>query len=170
MLHIAPEVCFHDQFTHIKGLYYVSGDVEHREGIAVQMDITALPCPSKFFDAIYCSHVLEHVPDDRRALREFRRVLKPGGWALLHIPVLIDGPTFENPGVTGLEERERLFGQFDHVRRYGVDFSDRLIEAGLKARFVTAKQIASEKERKRMGIPEWEGFWFSVVPNEGLRS
>src|SRR5262249_12426105 len=74
-------------------------------------------------------HVLEHVPDDRRAMREFYRVLKPGGWAILLVPITVER-TFEDPAVVDPAERLRLFGQEDHVRRYGPDYGDRLSEAG----------------------------------------
>ena len=99
----------------------------------VEMDITDIQYPDDSFDAIYCSHVLEHVPDDAKAMSELYRVLKPGGWAILAVPIRGD-TTFEDPTTTEPEERERLFGQSDHVRYYGKDFKDRLEAAGFEVK------------------------------------
>jgi len=86
----------------------------------VKMDVTNIEYPDHSFDVIYCSHVLENVQDDRRALREFYRILKPNGWAILLVPVTAQ-KTFEDPSVTSPEDRLRLFGETYRVRRYGPD-------------------------------------------------
>jgi SAM-dependent methyltransferase len=91
----------------------------------VRMDITDIQYPKDTFDVIYCSHVLEHVVDDRKAMREFHRVLRPDGWALLLVPITVE-KTFEDPSVTDPEERLSVFGQEDHVRCYGPDYVERL--------------------------------------------
>ena len=86
-------------------------------------------------DVVLCSHVLEHIPDDRQAMRELRRVLKPDGWALLQVPIdRKRAVTFEDPSVTDPAERARLFGQHDHVRWYGQDYPARLRECGFDVR------------------------------------
>ncbi len=101
-------------------------------------DITDIPYPDETFDVIYASHVLEHVPDDRRAMREIRRVLRTGGWAVLLVP-MFGATTKEDPTVIDPAERERLFGQDDHVRLYGHDgeYERRLTEAGFDVRAET---------------------------------
>jgi SAM-dependent methyltransferase len=81
MLHVAPEAALAPKFRAIPGLDYLSGDLDPAAAM-VQMDITDIHYPDNSFDVIYCSHVLEHVPEDRRAMRELARVLKPGGWAV----------------------------------------------------------------------------------------
>ena len=97
----------------------------------VHADITQIPFVDDSFDVILCSHVLEHVPEDRQAMRELCRVLKPDGWALLLVPISSRrAETYEDATVVAPEDRERLFGQFDHVRIYGRDFKDRLEESG----------------------------------------
>jgi SAM-dependent methyltransferase len=95
-------------------------------------DITAIPEPDGAFDVVICNHVLEHIPDDRRAMRELRRVLRPGGLAVLQHPVQDRPDTYEDPGVVDPVERLRVFGQEDHVRIYGWDMLDRLRTAGFQ--------------------------------------
>lgn len=117
----------------------------------VKMDITDIQFPPETFDVVYCSHVLEHVPDDRKAMREFWRVLKPGGWAILNVPV-IDKETFEDFSITDPDERERVFGKDDHVRLYGPDYADRLREAGFVVTVVSPGDMCSATEIRRFGL------------------
>jgi len=97
------------------------------------MDVTNILYEDNHFDVILCSHVLEHVIDDKKAMMEFFRVLKPGGWAILQVPVLQDrATTFEDPRIISPQDRESVFGRKDHVRIYGLDFKNRLECAGFK--------------------------------------
>jgi SAM-dependent methyltransferase len=139
LLHIAPELSMRALFQNVDYIDYLSADLSDVSAME-KMDITNISYPANTFDVIYCSHVLEHVPDDRKAMREFLRVLKPGRWAILHVPITAD-VTFEDPSITDPKERERLFGQYDHVRRYGPDYADRLAEAGFS---VEKHQFAEE--------------------------
>lgn len=130
LLHFAPEGFFQDHFTSLPNVEYVSADLDSPLAMA-NVDITDLPFDDESFDLILCSHVLEHIPDDRRAMSELFRVLRPGGKALLMCPIDWNrGQTFEDPSLTSAHERELAFGQDDHVRIYGRDFADRLAEAG----------------------------------------
>jgi SAM-dependent methyltransferase len=129
VLHVAPEPVLRDRFSRIPEVRYVGGDLTAEFG-PERIDVTQLHFGDASFDAIMCNHVLEHVPDDRRAMRELARVLKPGGWALLQVPDVAADRTDEDPSVTEPVERDRRFGQHDHVRRYGWDYVDRLREAG----------------------------------------
>jgi predicted SAM-dependent methyltransferase len=97
--------------------------------VMVRLDVTRLPFSADSFDAIYCSHVLEHVPDDAAAMAELHRVLRRPGWAILQVPVLRE-VTDEDPTVITPEERLQRFGQQDHVRVYGLDYVDRLERNG----------------------------------------
>jgi ubiquinone/menaquinone biosynthesis C-methylase UbiE len=109
---------------------YLSVDYDSKLAMQ-QMDITDIRDRDASFDAVICNHVLEHVDDDRVALRELFRVLRPGGWALLQTPVdAALAVTAEDPTVTDPRERERRFGQRDHHRRYGADYVSRLTQAG----------------------------------------
>ena len=115
------------------------------------MDITDIRHPDGSFDIIYCSHVLEHVTDDRKAMGKFYRVLKPSGWAVLNVPIMAD-TTFEDPSVTDPKEREKLFGQHDHVRAYGPDYGDRLAEAGFSATRYSPEDLLIKSQIEKFGI------------------
>ncbi len=128
MMHVAPEKEFEKTFRNINGIDYLSVDL-YSPDVMEQVDITDIPYGEAEFDIIYCCHVLEHVSDDQKAMSEFYRVLKPGGWVLIFVP--IDGDTtFEDTAVTDPKEREKLFGQSDHVRQYGTDVIEILRAAG----------------------------------------
>ncbi len=131
MLHIAPELCYISRFEKLPNLDYTTADLESPLA-KVKMDIHDIPFEDNSFDVIFCNHVLEHVGDDIKAMKEMNRVLKPGGWAILQIPLFYPLPdnTQEDPSVTDPKEREKLFGQDDHVRLYGKDYPDRIKSAG----------------------------------------
>ncbi len=130
LLHFAPEYSYQRRLSRIPALHYVTADLDSPLATH-QVDIMDLPFEDESFDALLCSHVLEHVADDRRALAEIRRVLRPGGWALLMTPIdRRREQTFEDPSVTTPEQRHRVFGQSDHVRLYGADFDERVASAG----------------------------------------
>ena len=157
MLHVAPEPYFANKLSRFIGPGYLSADLFNPH-VKVRMDVTQIQFPDNYFDVIVCSHVLEHVPDDRKAMREFVRVLKPDGWAAIMVPCFPDrGPTFEDLTVTDPAERLRLFMQEDHVRVYGNDFVDRLQESGLKVRVYRASDVLTEQEIARSNITSHSG-------------
>lgn len=135
VLHVAPEGCLREKLTVLPGVKYTAGDkftpgYSYPRG-TIDLDITAMPFADDSFDLILCSHVLEHVADDRTAMKELHRVLAPGGMAVLMVPVdMHRAVTDEDPTVTDPQERIKRFGQFDHVRQYGRDYADRLRNAG----------------------------------------
>ncbi|HYF50255.1 MAG TPA: methyltransferase domain-containing protein [Planctomycetota bacterium] len=132
------------------GSGYVSADLMSSLAM-LKLDITALPFGRHSFDVILCSHVLEHVVEDAQAMREMVRVLKPGGYALLMVPITADA-TIEDRSATSPEERLRLFGQADHVRRYGRDFTSRLQKAGFEVETVRVAGVFSTDEALKMGL------------------
>ncbi len=136
VLHIAPEDCLQPELARSPNIDYLSSDRSSSTAMT-RMDITDIRFPDASFDVILCSHVLEHVDDDGCAMRELYRVLRPGGWAILQVPLdqSLDR-TFEDPRVTDPRERARLFGQWDHVRVYGRDYAERLRAAGFDLRIV----------------------------------
>ena len=155
MLHVAPEECLEKRFRRRLGAGYVTADLFNPR-VMVSMDITNIQYPNHSFDVIYCSHVFEHVVDDRKAMREFRRVLKPGGWAILNVPITVER-TFEDPSVIDPAERMRLFGQDDHVRSYGPDYVDRLREAGFTVEVTTVADLVPAETATQMGLTEASG-------------
>jgi SAM-dependent methyltransferase len=152
MLHVAPEAALAPEFRTIPGVDYLSGDLDPAAAM-VQMDITDIRYPDNSFDVIYCSHVLEHVPDDRRAMRELARVLKPSGWAVLAVPLREGLETLEDPTITDPQSRQRLFGQWDHVRWYSAaDFQRRLEEAGFTVTVDRFAEQFSDEAVRRHGL------------------
>lgn len=133
LLHIAPEICFMERFEAMPNLDYITGDIESPLA-KVKMDIHEIPFEDASFDICFCNHVMEHVADDIKAMGEIKRVLRPGGWAIIQIPLFLPIPekTIEDPAITDPKERERVYGQDDHVRMYGLDYADRLRRAGFK--------------------------------------
>jgi SAM-dependent methyltransferase len=142
----------------------VSADVDSSAAMQ-RVDVQALPFSDGSFDAIVCNHVLEHVTDDRRALRELLRVLRPGGWAVLQVPRdLTREATFEDAAVATPRERERLFGQHDHVRVYGRDYADRVRRAGFDVDEVPYGRRFEEDEVRRFGLDPDEVVFFCTRP------
>jgi SAM-dependent methyltransferase len=134
VLHVAPEECLQRGLRKLRGLDYLSVDLSSSQAME-RMDIAEIQKPSDSFDFILCNHVLEHVPDDRRALLELWRVLRPGGLAILQSPIdAARAVTLEDPHVTTAADRLRLYGQEDHVRIYGLDYRRRLEDAGFEVR------------------------------------
>jgi len=130
VLHVAPEAPVADLIQGMADVDYLSADLDPSKAM-MQMDLTAIELPDDRFDIILCSHVLEHIPDDRAAMAEMKRVLAPGGWAYLQVPMNpTAAETYEDWSITDPDERAKAFGQADHVRSYGRDYSDRLREAG----------------------------------------
>jgi len=130
MLHIAPEQPFINRFKKLKNLNYTTADLE--SPIAdVKMDIRDMPFNDNSFDVLMCNHVLEHIDDDIKAMKEIYRVLKPGGFAILQVPIdRHRNSTFEDETITDRATREKIFGQYDHVRVYGLDYAQRLQSVG----------------------------------------
>jgi len=156
VLHFAPERWFKALST-LPNLDYLSADLEPGRAM-IAMDITEIPLRDHSVDAIICSHVLEHVMDDRRAMREMSRVLSTSGWALILVPMRSnEQKTFEDPSVVLAEERTRLFGQADHCRRYGSDIQNRLEEAGFAVKPEDYTRELSEPAIKRLGLKPLHG-------------
>ncbi len=157
VLHIAPEACFIPRFEKIHGDQYVTADLESPLA-KVKMDIHRMPFANDSFDVVLCNHVLEHVDDDIQAMREIARVLKPGGYAILQVPFFnpVQEKTFSDPTITDRKMREQMFGQDDHVRRYGHDYVERIASAGLEAAGNTFVDTLTTEERHRFGLVKGE--------------
>lgn len=157
LLHIAPEVCL---MRHLKPHYkssperYQTADLESPLA-DLHFDIQQIPLADESFDVVICNHLMEHVEDDLRAMRELHRILKRGGWGVLLSPVdLQRATTFEDDSITDPKERTRIFGQYDHRRLYGNDFADRLREAGFEVEDLDYAARLTPEERTRYALPE----------------
>lgn len=132
VLHFAPEQAFYKRFRNQKNLDYTTTDLNSPLA-DVKADICNLPFEDNSYDMILCNHVLEHIPDDTKAMQELYRVLKPGGMGIFQIPQdLSRDVTFEDNSITDAMERARIFGQYDHVRLYGRDYFDKLRSTGFR--------------------------------------
>jgi len=151
VLHVAPEPCFVNEYYDRAGRY-VRGDYDPAEG-EVRIDLQDISFPEASFDLLIAHNVIEHLPDDRQALAEMYRVLRPGGVALISAP-LIDAweQTYENPAIVAKSERDLHFNQDDHYRIYGRDLYDRIRAAG----FVLSVDVAKEPEVHRYGLERGE--------------
>jgi SAM-dependent methyltransferase len=132
MLHVAPDVSLRGPLRAMPNVDYVSADLDGAKA-DLQMDLTEIALPDDSFDLILASHVLEHIPDDVAAMRQLRRILRPGGIAILAVPYWGE-TTREDLSITDPDERRRLYGQSDHVRMYGRDglFEERLRSVGFE--------------------------------------
>jgi len=159
LLHVAPERVLKEKFAKLNYIEYISIDLK-QFGVMVTADVTRLPFRDNSFDVIYCSHVLEHVPDDRAAMAELFRVLRPSGWGLIQVPIS-SKRTFEDFTITNPIDRARVFGRYDHVRRYGLDYADRLREAGFKVTVFSPKEIlGAEYEQKKMYFQDFRRVFY----------
>lgn len=151
VLHVAPEYAIQKNLRRRNNLeMYRSVDLCSLLALD-HADVTNLPYEAASFTAILCSHVLEHVEADRAAMRELYRVMKPGGWAYLQVPVDMDrADTYEDPSITEPEARERAFGHPDHVRVYGRDYLDRLEDAGFDPHVDSFARELSETTVERL--------------------
>lgn len=157
LLHIAPEVCL---MRHLKPHYnssaesYQTADLESPLA-DLHFDIQQIPLQDESFEVVICNHLMEHVEDDRKAMRELNRILKKGGWGVLLSPVdLTRQTTFEDDSITDPKERTRIFGQYDHRRLYGNDFAERLREAGFEVEDVDYAARLTAEERSRYALTE----------------
>lgn len=152
VLHIAPEQCFYGRFKKLKNIDYLCGDL-YSPLADVKFDLHDIPFEDNRFDVIFCNHVLEHVDDAHRCMTELHRVLKPGGFGILQVPIDYSRETtYEDPSITSPEDREKHYWQKDHVRLFGRDYPEKLRAAGF---IVTEEKLvqelpAEEAERYRL--------------------
>jgi predicted SAM-dependent methyltransferase len=134
LLHVAPEKRVRDILASKPYIEYLTADL-FSEHVMLQMDLTDIHFHDQSFDAIICCHVLEHIIEDRKAMAELYRVLKPGGWAILQVPISLKlEKTYEDFSITTEQGREEAFGQNDHVRIYAKDYESRLVHAGFNVK------------------------------------
>jgi len=156
VLHFAPEQAFYKRFRNMKNLDYITTDLNSPLA-DVKADICNLPFKDNEFDVILCNHVLEHIPDDTKAMQELYRVLKPGGFGVFQIPQdLTRELTFEDNLIKDKKERAKIFGQYDHVRIYGKDYFNKLRSVGFKVDEVNYTASLSEDMIKKYCLAKGE--------------
>ncbi len=150
VLHFAPEQCFYKRFRKQANICYTTTDLESPLA-DIKADICNLPFEDNTYDIIFCNHVLEHIPNDSKAMQELYRILKPNGMAILQIPQDLNRTsTFEDNSITDRNERAKIFGQYDHVRVYGLDYFNKLRTVGFEVHEINyAKNSLSKEEVER---------------------
>jgi SAM-dependent methyltransferase len=157
VLHFAPEKIIMGIFKSYPNIEYLSADLDPNKAM-VKEDITQISFVDKSFDIIFCSHVLEHIPDDIQAMRELHRVLTPTGFAIIQVPIKdsFNGidiiTTYEDPNIIDPADRRKEFGQHDHVRVYGRDYKERLIQAGFTVQVIPFIESLPPAEVKRYAL------------------
>jgi len=170
LLHIAPEPNLRELLLSSSNICYYSGDrfTEHTAYPidTIPLDILNLPFKDSLFDVILCNHVLEHIPQDTVAISEIFRAIKPGGWAILQVPISqILTKTLENNQITSPEDRERFFGQFNHVRIYGRDYKNRLDQTGFNVEVFNMAKEYGEDFIKRYAVNVKEDLYIAFKQN-----
>lgn len=156
LLHFAPEQAFYKRFKELENLEYTTTDLNSPLA-DVKADICDLPFKDDTFDVILCNHVLEHIPNDTKAIQELFRVMKPGGWGIFQIPQDINrAKTFEDNTITDKKERARVFGQYDHVRIYGRDYFDKLRSVGFRVEEVDYTNTLPKEDVKKYRLAKGE--------------
>ena len=156
LLHFAPEQAFYKRFKKMSNLEYTTTDLESPLA-DVKADICGLRFEDNSFDLIFCNHVLEHIPDDTKAMQELFRVLKKGGMGIFQIPIDIEREsTFSDDSITDKKERAKIFGQYDHVRIYGRDYFDKLRSIGFKVDEIDYSSKLSSEEIKKYCLTKGE--------------
>lgn len=157
ILHFAPEKTITRLFKSYPNVEYLSVDIDPKAAM-MRADITNLPFNDNSYDVIFCSHVLEHINDDRKALLELFRVLKPGGFAIIQVPIKNEfngkniNQAYEDFNITSPEDRRKIFGQSDHVRVCGRDYSERFKTAGFKVEINKFIESFNVSDIKKFGL------------------
>ncbi len=160
VLHFAPEYCFQKKFNKNPNLEYYTADLSSHEA-KYKIDITNIDFKNNFFDVIICLHVLEHIKNDRKAIMELYRILKPKGWAIIQCPIDLElEKTYEDFNIVTPEEQKRLFGAKGHVRIYGRDFKDRLKQGGFKVKVERFIENFKENTINRYGLNKKDLIYF----------
>jgi SAM-dependent methyltransferase len=156
VLHFAPEQAYYKRFRNLKHLDYITTDLNSPLA-NVKADICNLPFKDNEFDIILCNHVLEHIPDDTKAMQELYRVMKVGGMGIFQIPQDLNrDKTFEDNSIIDRKQRAEIFGQYDHVRIYGLDYFDKLRSIGFKVEEVDYTATLTDSDVTRFCLAKGE--------------
>jgi len=167
MLHFAPQRRFLSLLSNSRNIEYTAADLnpetyEYYDIAKItRANVMDIPFEDNDFDVVICNHVLEHVDDDIKAMSELYRVMKKGGWGILQVPQDYSlETTFEDKSITDPKEREKVFGQWDHVRLFGKDYKDRLASVGFKVTEDDYVNSFTPEEIKRFGFAMGEPIYY----------
>ncbi len=164
-LHVAPEQCFYPKFKKMSNLDYLTADLESPLA-DMHFDLHDIPLEDNSFDFFMCNHVMEHVEDDAKVMREIFRVLRPDGMAILQVPQDYSlEKTYEDATITDPLDREKHFLQKDHVRLYGMDYALRLQRAGFEVEEILYAKILGDELTERYRLPENEILYLARKKN-----
>lgn len=157
LLHWAPEQCLSSRLKKVSHLNYIKADIDRPDDKEIlKLDITHIDLPDNSVDIVVCCHVLEHIPDDHKAMTEVFRVLKPGGSAIFMVPIYINlTQTFEDFSITNPDLRMKYFDQYDHVRKYAWDITGRFTKAGFLVEVYPLTSLA-DTVRKKYGMAGYD--------------
>ena len=156
LLHFAPEQAFYTRFKKLNNIQYDSIDINSPLA-KIKADICDLPIKDNTYDFILCNHVLEHVLDDNKAMSELYRVLKKDGTGIFQVPIDMNRKkTFQDDSITDKLERNKIFGQYDHVRVYGKDYFNKLKNTGFKVKQIDYSKEFSDEEILKYSIIKGE--------------
>ncbi len=155
LLHIAPEVSIMKRLRksyRTVSTRYTTADLESPLA-DIHFDVQDIPLADNSQQVIICNHIMEHIPDDHKAMRELHRILKVGGWAIILVPIDSSrAETFEDDSITEPKARAEIFGQYDHRRIYGRDYAQRLRESGFKVEQIEYIETLSPQEQQMYGL------------------
>lgn len=164
LLHIAPEQCFYHRFKAQKNLEVVTADLNSPLA-DVKMDIHKMPFGDEEFDVVLCNHVLEHVDDPDVSMKEIYRVLKPGGWAVMQVPIDSSRETtYEDPAIVTEADRELHYWQKDHVRLFGRDYPKRIESNGFTVNVFKVPDLADAEKAVRYSLMAGEEIYQAMKP------
>jgi SAM-dependent methyltransferase len=160
LLHFAPEYCFYYKFKKMSHINYLSGDLNSPRAME-HIDMTNIDFPDNYFDVLLSNHVLEHVDNDIKAMRELYRVQKNDGWSVHLVPIdYTRRDTFEDQSINTPELRQKIYGHYDHKRIYGTDYKNRLESVGFTVEIIMIEDFASEDEMCQMGLKKGFEIYF----------
>jgi SAM-dependent methyltransferase len=163
LLEVSPHYSFSRRWIRMRNLRFLGAGLSSGPHIGLRMDLIATPLGSETFDAILCVHVLEEIPDDRAAMQELFRLVKPGGWVLVSVPTRMDQETYEDHSISTPKGRRRAFGEEAHVRIYGHDLTQRLEQCGFRVEVDLAADVDSAS-KERYGLRNDENIFLCTKP------
>ena len=159
LLHISPKYCLSRQLKKRNNINYIGADINPQVNINLNLDLTATPFKINSFDSVICIHVLEHIDNDTVAIQEIYRILKPGGWAVISVPIQLDQRTYEDPSINTPDGRKKAYGESGHYRIYGYDLLTKFETCGFQVQLDKATKVDNHT-RETYGLQVDENIFY----------